>query len=78
MQKTEKHKKGKKGQKKYTPFRGGLKSVQEVLPLFWAKKATLKILRIPTFTAFPEKVGGGHFFQKRPKLKGGHFQRGKK
>ena len=50
--------------KRYTPFWAGLKSVQEVLPLFGPKKWLLKILKNHNFIAFSEEVGGGHFFKK--------------
>ena len=46
------------------PFLGGLENGQEVVPPFFPKKRVFKILKNPYFIVFPEKVGGGHFFQK--------------
>ena len=62
-----------KRQKQLHPFLGGLKNKQEVVPLFPPKRRISKSSKTPIFIVFPEKVGGGHFFQKRPMLKGGDF-----
>ena len=68
MQKKQKKKrrKKKKGQKKRLhPKNGGLQNGQEVVPLFFPKKSGFsKFSKTPIFIAFPEKMGGDHFFQK--------------
>ena len=66
MQKKQKKKKKKKkkGQKKRLhPKNGGLQNGQEVVPLFFPKKSGFsKFSKTPIFIAFPEKMGGDHFF----------------
>ena len=53
---------------------GGLENGQEVVPPFFSKKwGFFKILKNPIFIAFPEKMGGRHFFLKKAMLQGGHF-----
>ena len=56
--------KKKKGQKKRLhPKNGGLQNGQEVVPLFFSKKSGFsKFSKTPIFIAFPEKMGGDHFF----------------
>ena len=69
---TEKKKK-KKGQKKSnTHFWGGLENRQEVVPPFFSKTSGLsKSSKTPIFIAFPEKLGGDHFFFKKAMLQRG-------
>ena len=44
---------------------GGLENGQEVVPPFLSKKSGFsKSSKTPTFIAFPEKMGGNHFFEK--------------
>ena len=66
MQKKQKKEEKKKGQKKSnTHFWGGLENGQEVVPPFFPKKSGFsKSSKTPIFIAFPEKLGGNHFFQK--------------
>ena len=52
--------------KGYTQKMGGLQNGQEVVPLFFSKKSGFsKFTKTPIFIAFPEKMGGHHFFSKR-------------
>ena len=63
-----KEKTKKKAQKKgYTQKMGGLQNGQEVVPPFFSKKKTgfSKFSKTPIFIAFPEEMGGHHFFSKR-------------
>ena len=57
----------KKAQKKSnTQKMGGLENGQEVVPPFFPKKTGFsKSSKTPIFIAFPEKMGGNHFFSKR-------------
>ena len=48
---------------------GGLKSVQEPVPLF-PKRQIFKSSKITIFKAFPAEVGGGHLFAKKAYVKG--------
>ena len=65
MQKKQKKKK-KKNKKSNTHFLGGLEDGQEVVPPFLSKKSGFsKSSKTPIFIAFPEKLGGNHFFSKR-------------
>ena len=58
---------------------GGLKAYKNLFHFFPPKKGEVsKSSEIPIFRACPAKVGGGHFLQKRPILKGGDFERAKK
>ena len=62
----------KKAQKIYAHFfwgGGGLKNGQEVVPHFFPKEGVFKVLKNPNFYSVSRKIGGGHFFQKRPMLK---------
>ena len=44
---------------------GGLENGQEVVPPFFPKKwGFSKSSKNPIFIAFPEKMGGRHFFEK--------------
>ena len=64
--------KWKKKQKNYTHFLGGLENGQEVVPPFFSKNSGFsKSSRTPIFRAFPEKMGGNHFFLKKAMLQGG-------
>ena len=52
---------------------GGLEKGQEVVPPFLSKKTGFsKSSKTPIFIAFPEKMGGNHFFLKAM-LQRGHF-----
>ena len=52
---------------------GGAQKHTETCSIF-SKNEFSKSSKLPMFIAFPAKVvGGGHFFQKRPMLKGGDF-----
>ena len=45
---------------------GGLQNGQGVVPPFFSKKTGFsKFSKTPIFIAFPEKMGGHHFFSKR-------------
>ena len=70
---TENMKKQKKA-KKLHPCLGGLKSGQEVVPLFPQKCFFVPQNPQNPFYSVSRKVGGGHFLQKRPMLKGGYFR----
>ena len=71
---TEKRRKKKKPKKSNTQKMGGLENGQEVVPPFFPKKSGfLKSSKTPIFIAFPEKMGGRHFFLKKAMLQGGHF-----
>ena len=61
-----KQKKTRKKRKHVTPILGGgLENGQEVAPpLFSPKSGFSKSSKTPIFIAFPEKMGGNHFFQK--------------
>ena len=62
---TEKRRKKKRKAKKkgYTQKMGGLQNGQEVVPPFFSKKTGFsKFSKTPIFIAFPEKMGGHHFF----------------
>ena len=77
MRKKQKNKK--KNLKNNTHFGGGLENGQEVVPpFFFPKNVFLKMLKSPFFIAFPEKVGGGHFFKKDLGCKEGTFRGAKK
>ena len=55
--------KKKKNKKSNTQKMGGLENGQEVVPPFFSQKmGFFKILKNPYFIAFPEKMGGRHFF----------------
>ena len=60
-------KKERKAKKKgYTQKMGGLQNGQEAVPPFFPKKTVFsKFSKTPIFIAFPEKMGGHHFFSKR-------------
>ena len=77
MQKKQKDRREKrKGAKKKgnTQKMGGLEKGQEVVPPFWSKKTGFfKSSKTPIFIAFPEKMGGNHFFFKKAMLQRGHF-----
>ena len=52
-----------KTQKSNTQKMGGLENGQEVVPPFFPKKwGFSKSSKTPIFIAFPEKMGGRHFF----------------
>ena len=76
--KEEKKRKAKK--KGYTQKMGGLQNGQEVVPLFFFQKKTgfSKFSKTPIFIAFPEKMGGHHFFSKRLCYNEDTFRRAKK
>ena len=62
---TEKRRKTKKKnqKKRNTQKMGGLENGQEVVPPFLSKKTGFsKSSKTPIFIAFPEKMGGNHFF----------------
>ena len=62
---TEKRRKKKKRKQKKsnTQKMGGLENGQEVVPPFFPKKSGFsKSSKTPIFIAFPEKMGGRHFF----------------
>ena len=76
---TEKRRKKKKQKKSNTQKMGGLENGQEVVPPFLPQKSGfLKSSKTPIFIAFPEKVGGRHFFWKRLCYKEDTFRRAKK
>ena len=75
---TEKRTKKKAQKKGYTPKMGGLQNGQEVVPLFFQKTGFSKSSKTPIFIAFPEKMGGHHFFSKRLCFKKDTFRRAKK
>ena len=53
---------------------GGLENGQEVVPPLLSKKSGFsKSSKTPIFIAFPEKMGGNHFFLKKAMLQGGHL-----
>ena len=59
-----KEEKKRKAKKRLHPKNGGLQNGQEVVPLFFQKIGFFKFSKTPIFIAFPEKMGGDHFFQK--------------
>ena len=73
MQKKQKKKtrRKKKGRKNVTPiFEGPWKRAGSSSTLS-PKNRVFKILKNPIFKAFPEKMGGNHFFNKKAMLQGG-------
>ena len=61
--KKKKKKKKKKQKQRNTQKMGCLENGQEVVPPFLAKKSGFsKSSKTPIFIAFPEKMGGNHFF----------------
>ena len=78
-QKKKKKKKRKAKKKRLHPKNGGLQNGQEVVPLFFSKKSGFsKFSKTPIFIAFPEKMGGDHFFSKRLCYNEDTFRRAKK
>ena len=66
MQKKQKRRRKKRPKKSNTHFLGGLENGQEVVPPFFLQKIGFsKSSKTPIFIAFPEKLGGNHFFSKR-------------
>ena len=79
QKKEEKQKKKKNQKKSNTQKMGGLENGQEVVPPFFPKKSGfLKSSKTPIFIAFPEKMGGRHFFLKRLCYKEDTSRRAKK
>ena len=68
----------KRPEKNNTHFGGGLENGQEVGPPFLAQESFFQILKNPYSFSVSQKMGGGHFFSKRPMLQGGHILREKK
>ena len=72
MQNKQKKEEKKEAQKSNTQFLGGLENGQEVVPPFFSKKSGFsKSSKNPIFIAFPEKMGGNHFFFKKAMLQRG-------
>ena len=72
---TEKRRKKKSNTQKM----GGLQNGQEVVPPFFPQNSGFsKSSKTPIFIAFPEKMGGRHFFSKRLCYKEDTFRRAKK
>ena len=69
----------KRPQKSNTRLLGGLENGQEVVPPFFPRKRDFsKSSKNPNFIAFPEKMGGGHFFEKAYVTRRTHLEGQKK